>query len=229
MVGTLSVSQDNFLGTGNRIATAISTGDINKTYSLSFTDPYWTEDGVSRGFSIYQREVNTKDLGTGTYDTSSIGFGMNFGIPLSEYDTLTFGATIDLTELKLGADAPIGYKNYCASVASAGSLNCDTDSLSLWTGWQTDSRDNMIFPTKGYRVSLNGDVTLPVFDMQYYKITVTGEQFFPVSENITSRIKGSIGYAESYGDEIYPFFKNLLWGVNHRYEATGNHRLVKRY
>ena len=152
----LSVSQDNFLGTGNRIATAISTGDINKTYSLSFTDPYWTEDGVSRGFSIYQRDVNTKDLGTGTYDTSSIGFGMNFGIPLSEYDTLTFGATIDLTELNLGADAPIGYKNYCASVASAGSLNCDTDSLSIWTGWQTDSRDNMIFPTKGYRVSLNG-------------------------------------------------------------------------
>ena len=212
VVGTLSVSQENFLGTGNRIATAISTGDINKTYSLSFTDPYWTEDGVSRGFSIYQREVNTKDLGTGTYDTSSMGFGMNFGIPLSEYDTLTFGATIDLTELKLGADAPIGYKNYCASVASAGSLNCDTDSLSLWTGWQTDSRDNMIFPTKGYRVSLNGDVTLPVFDMQYYKITATGEQFFPVSENITSRIKGSIGYAESYGDEIYPFFKNFTVG-----------------
>ena len=212
VVGTLSVSQDNFLGTGNRIATAISTGDINKVYSLSFTDPYWTEDGVSRGFSVYHKETNTKDLGTGTYDTASAGFGMNFGIPLSEYDTLSFGATIDLTELKLQANSPVGYKNYCSSVASAGSLNCDTDSLAFWAGWQTDSRDNMIFPTKGYKVSLNADVTAPVFDMQYYKISASGEQYFPVTEKITTRIKGALGYGASYGDEIFPFFKNYTVG-----------------
>ena len=212
VVGTLSVSQDNFLGTGNRIATAISTGDINKVYSLSFTDPYWTEDGVSRGFSVYLKETNTKDLGTGTYDTASAGFGMNFGIPLSEYDTLSFGATIDLTELKLQADSPVGYKNYCSSVASAGSLNCDTDSLAFWAGWQTDSRDNMIFPTKGYKVSLNADVTAPVFDMQYYKISASGEQYLPVTEKITTRIKGALGYGASYGDEIFPFFKNYTVG-----------------
>ena len=212
VVGTLSVSQDNFLGTGNRIATAISTGDINKVYSLSFTDPYWTEDGVSRGFSVYHKETNTKDLGTGTYDTASAGFGMNFGIPLSEYDTLSFGATIDLTELKLQADSPVGYKNYCSSVASAGSLNCDTDSLAFWAGWQTDSRDNMIFPTKGYKVSLNADVTAPVFDMQYYKISASGEQYLPVTEKITTRIKGALGYGASYGDEIFPFFKNYTVG-----------------
>ena len=212
VVGTLSVSQNNFLGTGNRIATAISTGDINKVYSLSFTDPYWTEDGVSRGFSVYHKETNTKDLGTGTYDTASAGFGMNFGIPLSEYDTLSFGATIDLTELKLQADSPVGYKNYCSSVASAGSLNCDTDSLAFWAGWQTDSRDNMIFPTKGYKVSLNADVTAPVFDMQYYKISASGEQYFPVTEKITTRIKGALGYGASYGDEIFPFFKNYTVG-----------------
>ena len=212
VVGTLSVSQDNFLGTGNRIATAISTGDINKVYSLSFTDPYWTEDGVSRGFSVYHKETNTKDLGTGTYDTASAGFGMNFGIPLSEYDTLSFGATIDFTELKLQADSPVGYKNYCSSVASAGSLNCDTDSLAFWAGWQTDSRDNMIFPTKGYKVSLNADVTAPVFDMQYYKISASGEQYLPVTEKITTRIKGALGYGASYGDEIFPFFKNYTVG-----------------
>ena len=212
VVGTLSVSQDNFLGTGNRIATAISTGDINKVYSLSFTDPYWTEDGVSRGFSVYHKETNTKDLGTGTYDTASAGFGMNFGIPLSEYDTLSFGATIDLTELKLQADSPVGYKNYCSSVASAGSLNCDTDSLAFWAGWQTDSRYNMIFPTKGYKVSLNADVTAPVFDMQYYKISASGEQYLPVTEKITTRIKGALGYGASYGDEIFPFFKNYTVG-----------------
>lgn len=212
VVGTLSVSQDNFLGTGNRLATSISTGDINKVYSLSFTDPYWTEDGVSRGFNIYKRDVNTKELGTGTYDTASYGFGLNFGIPLSEYDTLSFGATVDLTELELGTNAPLGYRNYCASVASAGALNCDSDSLLFFTAWQTDSRDNMIFPTDGYKIAINADITAPIFDMQYFKISTSAEKFFPHSENVTTRIKGSLGYADSYGDEIYPFFKNFTTG-----------------
>ena len=212
VVGTLSVSQDNFLGTGNRLATSISTGDINKVYSLSFTDPYWTEDGISRGFNVYKRDVNTKELGTGTYDTASYGFGLNFGIPLTEYDTLSFGATIDLTELDLGTNAPLGYRNYCASVASAGALKCDSDSLLFFTAWQTDSRDNMIFPTVGYKIAISADITAPVFDMQYFKINTSAEKFFPHSENITTRIKGSLGYADSYGDEIYPFFKNFTAG-----------------
>ncbi len=212
VVGTISVSQENFLGTGNRLSTAISTGDVNKTYSLSFTDPYWTEDGVSRGFSIYQRDVNTKELGTGTYDTSSYGFGLNFGIPLSEFDTVSFGGTIDLTELDLGTNAPLGYRNYCASVSSAGSLNCDSDSLLFWTAWQTDSRDNMIFPTSGYKISVNADVTAPVFDMQYFKLRSSAEKYFPISNNVTSRIKGTLGYADSYGDEVFPFFKNFTAG-----------------
>jgi len=212
VVGTLSVSQDNFLGTGNRLATSISTGDINKVYSLSFTDPYWTEDGISRGFNIYKRDVNTKELGTGTYDTASYGFGLNFGIPLTEYDTFSFGATIDLTELDLGTNAPLGYRNYCASVASAGALKCDSDSLLFFSAWQTDSRDNMIFPTAGYKIAISADITAPVFDMQYFKINTSAEKFFPYSENITTRIKGSLGYADSYGDEIYPFFKNFTAG-----------------
>lgn len=212
IVGTLSVSQDNFLGTGNRLATSISTGDINKVYSLSFTDPYWTEDGVSRGFNAYKRDVNTRELGTGTYDTASIGFGLNFGVPLSEFDTIRFGGTIDLTELDLGTNAPVGYRNYCSSVASLGSLKCDSDSLVFWTAWQTDSRDNMIFPTAGYKIEVSADVSAPVLDMQYYKINSSAEKFFPISDSVTTRIKGSLGYADSYGDEIYPFFKNFTAG-----------------
>ncbi len=87
----------------------------------------------------------------------------------------------------------------------------------------------MIFPTKGYRVRLNGDVTLPVFDMQYYKITVSGEQFFPVSENITSALRAALVMQTAMETKSTLSLKTLLWVVNHRYEATGNHRLVKRY
>mgnify|MGYP003315215186 CR=1 FL=1 len=117
-----------------------------------------------------------------------------------------------MTELDLGTNAPLGYRNYCASVASAGSLECDSDSLLFFSSWQTDSRDNMIFPTAGYKIAISADITAPIFDMQYFKISTAAEKFFPHSENITTRIKGSLGYADSYGDEIYPFFKNFTAG-----------------
>ncbi len=212
LVGTFGVSQANFLGTGNELSTAISTGSINKTYSLAFTDPYYTDDGISRGFSVYRRDVNTKELGTGTYDTSSYGLGISFGVPVSEKETIRLGATIDMTDLDLSTTSPIGYQNYCASVDKAGSLACSSDSLLFFTSYTSDSRDNAIFPTKGTKYSITGDVTAPVLDMQYYKIKVSGEKLFSITSEISTRISGDLGYAASYGGELLPFFKNFKTG-----------------
>ncbi len=212
LVGTLGVSQANFLGTGNNVSTSISTGDVNKTYSLSFTDPYFTEDGVSRGFSVYRKDVNTKDLGTGTYDTSSYGLGLNFGVPLNEKETVLVGSTLDFTELDLNSDAPQGYQDYCASVTYEGSLNCTSDSLLVYTAFTSDSRDNLIFPTKGTKYSITADITAPILDMQYFKIKLGAEKFYPWTSNVTTRISGDLGYADSYGSELLPFFKNFRVG-----------------
>ena len=212
LVGTLGVSQSNFLGTGNEVSTSISTGSVNKTYSLSFMDPYFTDEGVSRGFSVYRRDVNTKELGTGTYDTSSYGLGLSFGVPVSENETIRIGATLDMTDLDLSATSPTGYQSYCASIDKAGSLSCSSNSLLFYTSFTSDSRDNSIFPTKGTRYSITGDVTAPVLDMQYYKIKVSGEKLFPITSEVTTRISGDLGYAESYGGELLPFFKNFRTG-----------------
>ena len=212
LVGTFGVSQANFLGTGNNISTSISTGNINKTYSLSFTDPYFTDDGVSRGFSLYRKDVNTKELGTGTYDTSSYGLGLNFGVPLNEKDVITFGGTFDMTDLKLGGNAPQGYKDYCSSVSNTTALNCSSDSLIFYTGFTSDSRDNIIQPNNGTKYSITADVSAPVLDMQYFKFKVSAEKFLPVSSKITTRLSGDLGYADSYGDELLPFFKNFKTG-----------------
>ena len=212
VVGTFGVSQSNFLGTGNNISSSVSTGDVNKTYSLSFTDPYFTDDGISRGFSIYRKDINTKDLGTGTYDTSSYGLGLNFGVPIDEKETITFGSALDMTDLTLGANAPQGYKDYCSSVSYTGSLSCSSNSLIFYTGFTSDSRDNIIQPNKGEKYSITADVSAPVLDMQYFKVKASAEKFFPLSEKITTRLSGDFGYADSYGDELLPFFKNFKTG-----------------
>jgi outer membrane protein insertion porin family len=212
IVGTLSLSQANFLGTGNQVGTEISTGGVNKTYSLSFVDPYWTDDGVSRGLSIYKRDVDTKELNTGTYNTESYGLGISFGIPLSEFETFKIGAKLDFTKLDLRSNSPQGYKDFCSSVASQGSLNCDSDSISFYTSWINDTKNNVFFPTSGHKIQLSADATIPALDLQYFKLEASGEQFYPISESVTTKLRGSVGWADSYGDEVFPFFKNFRAG-----------------
>ena len=81
----VTVNQNNFLGTGNRVSAQVNTGKVNTVYSLSYTDPYFTPDGISRTFNIYRRDVDTSYLKTGTYKTSSYGGGVSFGMPLNEF------------------------------------------------------------------------------------------------------------------------------------------------
>ena len=95
----VTVNQQNFLGTGNAVSAQINTGKVNTTYSLSYTDPYFTPDGVSRGFDIYRRDVDTSSLSIGTYASKSYGAGVRFGLPLNEKDFLSAGLTVDITKI----------------------------------------------------------------------------------------------------------------------------------
>ena len=101
-----SISQQNVFGSGNYLAAQINSGSINKVYSLSFTDPYFTDDGVSRGFDVYKRTVNTTSLNTvSTYSTSTLGGGVRFGIPLNEKDSVSLGLALEKTDVSLTTSA----------------------------------------------------------------------------------------------------------------------------
>jgi len=213
LMGSFNVSQANFAGTGNTVALGISTGSINRTYSLSYTDPYYSEDGVSRGFTVYRRDRNTAKLrGIGTYNTYSYGGGVNFGIPLSETDFLNFGVTLDFTELDLTDRSPTLYKDYCNKALTEGS--CNADSVEFNVGIKTDTRDNVLTPTEGMLTMYTATLTAPVMDLQYYKLNASSEYYKPLDQNrkFTLKLRGSLGYAQEYGDEDYPFFKNFFMG-----------------
>jgi outer membrane protein insertion porin family len=215
LMGSFNVSQRNFAGSGNTVALGVSTGRINRTYSLSYTDPYYTEDGVSRGFSVYRRDRNTAKLrGIGTYNTYSYGGSVNYGIPLSEKDFLNFGATLDFTELELTNRSPSLYKDYCNKATASGDVDCTANSLAFDIGITTDTRDNVLIPTEGIMTKYTATVTAPVMDLQYYKLQAQTEYYKPLDEakKFTLKLRGSLGYANDYGSEQYPFFKNFYMG-----------------
>ena len=213
LVGTFTVSQANFLGTGNTVTTSVSTGKINKTYALSYTDPYWTDDGVARTLGAYKRDVNTTDLSTATYNTYSYGAEVDISMPLSEYNSLAVGGVLDLTKIELGTYATQEYVDYCRDISGSSSTNdCDSDSLTLSIGYGTDTRNNATLPTAGHSISTAASLSLPVFDMQYYKLTMRAEKYWPLANDMSFKLKGTFGYADSYGDKKFPFFKNYFMG-----------------
>jgi len=206
----ITVNQNNFLGTGNRVSAQVNTGKVNTTYSLSYTDPYFTPDGVSRGIDLYRRDVNTSSLNIGTYNTSSYGGGVRFGIPLNERDGINFGLAADFTSVDLTSQSPQQYKDFCEKASG-----CSSNSIVTSAGWTHDSRDSIMFTTKGVLQRLSGEVTIPVLDLEYYKIDYKHAWFKELTPGYTLMLNGEIGYADSYGSKKYPFFKNFyMGGVN---------------
>lgn len=210
-----NVNQPNFLGTGNRVALVVNTSNYNKTYSLSYTNPYFTPDGISRGFDIYRRDVNTANtssnlLNVGTYSSRSYGVGVNFGMPLSERDFVNAGLTLDFTNVSLSSSSPIQYINFCGNTSG-----CDSNSLVANASWTFDSRDSILFPHRGVLQRLSGEVSVPGLNLQYYKTTYQHAWYKELNDNFTFMLNGQVGYANSYGGKNYPFFKNFyLGGVN---------------
>jgi outer membrane protein insertion porin family len=198
------------LGTGNRVSAQVNTGKVNTTYSLSYTDPYFTPDGISRGIDLYRRDVNTSSLSIGSYNTSSYGAGVRFGIPLSERDGFNFGLAADFTKVDLSSNSPQQYRDFCNNDSG-----CTSNSLVASAGWSHDSRNSIMFTTDGVLQRLTGEVSLPVLDLEYYKIDYKHAWFKEVYKGFTFMLNGEIGYADSYGNKNYPFYKNFyMGGVN---------------
>jgi len=206
----VTVNQQNFLGTGNRVNTQINTGQVNTTYSFSYTNPYYTPDGISRGFDVYRRDVDTSTLTTSAYNSSSYGAGIRFGLPINERDGYRFGLKADFTKVELNDDSPQQYLDFCSP-----SLSCTSNSIVANGSWFHDTRDSIQFTHSGVHQLLSLEASLPVLDLQYYKVDYRHSWFNTFYKDFTLMLKADIGYADSYGDTEYPFFRNyFVGGVN---------------
>src|SRR3989338_2292062 len=204
----VTVNQANFLGTGNRVSAQVNTGKVNTTLSFSFTDPYFTPDGVSRGFSLYRKDVDSGSLDVGSYKTSSYGAGMNFGVPLNERDNIHFGLTFDYTMLDLKPTSSSRYLKYCNNDISG----CDNTLLRADIGWSHDTRDNILYPNRGVLQRLNAELGLPGLDQEYYKLSYKHAWYKDFTKNFTLMLNGEAGIAGGYGGNDLPFFKNFYAG-----------------
>lgn len=200
------VSQANLFGTGNNLSTQLNTSRVNRNVSVSYTNPYYTDEGVSRGFDIYDRNTNATRLAVSQYTSSTQGGGVRFGVPIDEDESISYGTSIERSHIGLTALSPVRFTNYVSTFGA-------TNTTVLGTiGWGKDTRDSAIYTTEGSVKHLYLETALPVMDMRYYKLNYDHQLFYPLNTDWTLLLNGQAGVGGGYGGRQMPFFKNYYAG-----------------
>ena len=201
-----SVSQANIFGSGNQLSFRINNSRFSKAYEVSYLNPYWTADGVARGFDVYQRDLNTAGLNTGAYSSESTGLGVRFGVPVTEYDGINFGVGVERTKLGLNDFSPIRYIDYVNTFGSR------SDTLRGSLGFSRDTRDSIYFPRNGYLIEAGLEAGLPGGDIKFYRFQSKAQYLRPIWGPIVLNVNAEFGYANGYAGKPLPFFKNFYAG-----------------
>lgn len=214
------IQQENFLGTGKSVGFNINTNRYQRTAAITYTDPYFTIDGVSLGGSIAYSELDGGDFNLVQFNTKTYSLGASLGFPINEYNRLRFGLTYRSEELAQrnsyeqtktfydlfidpnDPDAPISYDTYSASAA-----------------WIRSTLNRGLFPTAGSNQTVSVTATTPNSDANYYKAEFNTRFYWPLSSNhrwsFLTRLR--LGYGNGYGDingkdQFLPFTQNFTAG-----------------
>lgn len=204
-----SVSQNNFLGTGNRVSTSVSKNRAVSSVNFSYFNPYYTVDGISRGYNFFYSETDYGQFQSLIpYSANRYGAGVNFGFPITNRQRFSFNTELSKTIMDISDTTAtpemIEFKDENGE-----------DFLELTVGprWSWSTLNRGLFPTAGVSQSVNLDLTVPGSELEYYKLTYKGNYYFPFNDDWVVRLRTDIGVGEGYGDtRQLPFYKNFYAG-----------------
>ena len=202
-----NIQQNNFLGSGNTVGIGLQTSDYSNNIFLQYENPYYTVDGVSRGYSLNYREFDYGSFGLSEYNTESYGLGLNLGYPISDIQRLGLNISADHTELQSGS---LTSREVLDFVETEGTV---FDTLKLQGYWTRVTLNRGIFPTKGSSNSISFQTTVPGSTLNYYRVDYRNEFYQPLGGDFVFKISSRLGYTGIYGDtEIPPYFENFYAG-----------------
>ncbi len=219
LIFNAGVSQKNFLGTGNQVSFSLERTDETNRYSFNFLDPFYTKDGVSRGYGFYFRETDYTDSDISSYRTNSYGANLSFGYPLTEHQDLQFSFAIDNSKIFAGEDSAPEIKSFVGfdqSLCNSGRLCTQSENFltySLTTSWSRNTLNRGLLPDAGNLQRVSFEISVPGSDLNYHKFLYRAEQYLDLSDPFKIRLKANLGYGAGYGDtDILPFYKHFYAG-----------------
>lgn len=214
---TMSVQQANFAGSGTTVGFDLNTSKYSRTFAVSQTNPYFTDDGISRAFQLYHRTTRPPLSNIGSYTVRQTGGNMTFGVPFSETDTVYFGAGLERTTLTTDQTSPEIYKQYVRQNGGptegeySGVGTGESIAIPLTVAWGRDSRDSALTPSFGRYQRANLEVDL-IGDSKYFRAVYEHQWYRPVTSWMTLALRGEFDYGKGIGGKEYPVFKNFYAG-----------------
>jgi outer membrane protein insertion porin family len=218
-----NIAQDNVFGSGKRVNVAFNNSSYIRSYQFGFFNPYFTTDGVSQGYNLGYTKRNAGAINIANYNTNIANAGINFGIPLNEFDQIRFDTEVKHTDLSTTAYSSRQINDFINQQGSA-----------FWTysqgiSWVHDTFNRAIFPNNGGQQRLSGVVMIPGSDLEYYKVGYRHQHYFPLAKDFTFKLNGEIGYGGGYGNtKALPFFDNYFAGGTGSVRGFKNNTLGPR-
>lgn len=190
-----SVAQDNVFGTGKSASVNVSRSNVNQNANLSFTDPYFTPDGVSMSYTLFGSNYNPykQHHSPRSYKITRYGGQMMMGIPITEYDRINVGLSAENLRIGLFPQSPIRYQRF---VQENGNRNWIYKGMA---SWYRNTTDDAYWPTRGYQTNVTAETALPGSDIKYYQLGHQNTWYFPLTTRVTLMLNGQIGYSGRYG------------------------------
>lgn len=214
----LGLSQTNFLGTGNQVNIDLSRSQTLDNYNIGMLDPYFTIDGVSRGYSAYFRKTKLDNLNISNYVTDSVGGSVTFGYPVNENRSVSASLNVDQTVITTGAFVAVDIRDFITSTGGEtlidpatangqGKYRGEYVTYNLNLAWQHNTLNRPVFATRGQQHRFSLDIALPGSDLEYQRLTYDGQILFPLTDKFVLRGYSRLGY----GNDL-PFYKHYFAG-----------------
>jgi outer membrane protein insertion porin family len=204
-----NISENNFFGSGKRVSIGVNVSDSIKSANFSYLDPYYTVDGVSRGFSVFARETDFEEQDITSFLLDEYGGRVNFGYPIDQTTRLNFGAGYTLSKVKEGTFTSQDVRDFIAEEGN------DFNNYFLFGSWRRSTLNRGVLPTDGYSVALSADIAVPGSDLTFYKLSQKNDFYQPLNDQGTwvLRARSEIGYGDGYdGRTVMPFYEHFFAG-----------------
>ncbi|MCZ6854927.1 MAG: outer membrane protein assembly factor BamA [Gammaproteobacteria bacterium] len=199
--------ENNVLGSGNTLGLGLSWSKYQKSVNFNYFNPYYTIDGISRGYNMFVRRLDYDERNIARYTTDAYGIGLNFGLPIGETQRLNFGGQVEFTQITEGA-FPAQEISEFLDVNGSDALN-----YKLNLSWSSSALNRGMFPTRGRSQSFRVELAVPGSDLQFYKVVYDGQIYFPLTRSLTLRLRTELGYGAGYGKTpSLPFYQHFYSG-----------------
>ncbi|MBL6813832.1 MAG: outer membrane protein assembly factor BamA, partial [Pseudomonadales bacterium] len=199
--------QSNLQGSGNSLSVGLSYSQFQQSVNFNYYDPYFTLDGISRGYNLFFRRLDYDARNIARYSTDSAGGGVTFGFPIGETQRINFGLNIEHTEIREGFAAAQEISEFIDRNGP------DALNFKANLSWIRSTLNRGVFADRGSSQSIGATISAPGSDLEFYRLTYQGEKYFPLTNVFTLKLRTELGFGGSYSDTpSLPFYEHFFAG-----------------